>query len=155
MFQSEAPRLPSFYFLLCRLSIDSFISFFSLFTTLSLRALSPPFIALVHVLLAVFCRCRFLLLMQPQTLQSRAASSPDVPVQGFRPPDVPVRGCFFPGCSSLGSLRLSACRFIPPDAPVLGDPLPPMIQSVAQGSPPDDRVRGLCSNSPRMLQSGA
>ena len=62
--------------------------------------------------------------MQPQTLQSRAASSPDVPVQDFRPPDVPVRVRFFPGRSSPGSVRLSACPCVTPGVPVQGAPLP-------------------------------
>ena len=43
-------------------------------------------------------------------------------------------------------MHLSACCF-PPDAPVLGVPLPRMLQFVALGSPPDDPVRGLESCS--------
>ena len=69
--------------------------------------LSPPFLALVHVLLAVSCRRRFLLLVQPCTLQSRVASTSDVLVQGLHHPDVPVRVRCFPGCSSPGCMLLS------------------------------------------------
>ena len=74
-----------------------------------LRVLSPSFLALiVHVLLAVSCRRCFLLLLQSRTLRSWAASSPDVPVQGLRHQDVPVRVHFFPRCSSQVSMCFSA-----------------------------------------------
>ena len=97
----------------------------------------------------------------PRTFHSRAASSPDVPVQ--------VR-CV-PGCSSprhqvhprtiqSGGLGLALVR---PGCSNPGRPfavfslLPRMIQSVAPGSFPNDPVRGLvpCSSPPRKLHCGA
>ena len=96
------------------------------------------------------------------------ASSPDIPVQGFCPRDVPVRvallpaGTLFPGCPSPGSLRLSSCLFFLLDAPVQEAPLlcgfflAPDVPVCGTGStPPDDPVRGLCTTLPWMFQSGA
>ena len=84
----------------------SFFSFTSRFGSLVLRVLPHLFLALVHVLLSVSLRRPLLLLLLPRTFQSRAASSPDVPVQGLLPPDVPVRVRCSPGCSSPGSICL-------------------------------------------------
>ena len=62
-------------------------------------SLRPSFpLALVHDLLAVSCRRRFLILMEPRTLQPRVASRSDVPLR--------VR-CF-PGLFSPGSMCLAA-----------------------------------------------
>ena len=60
----------------------------------------------VHVLLVASLRRHFLLLLRSRTFHSRAVASPDVQVQGFRPPDLPVRGHCLPGCSNPGSVRL-------------------------------------------------
>ena len=118
----------------------------------------------------------------PRTLQSVVPGSPpDDPVRGlapcFIPPrllqsggsfchilsaasDAPVRGTgLTPGRSSPGA---NVVLHSAPVAPIQGglfvifSPLPPTLQSVAPGSPPDDPVRGLAPflNPPWLLQSG-
>ena len=100
------------------------------------------------------CSCSPCLFLPPPLPPPYAA--PDALIQGLFFPRCSSPGLPLPGCYSPGAFLLSACRFVPPDAPVQGVPLPRMLQSVALGSaPPDDPVWGLCSNPPRMLQCGA
>ena len=81
----------------------------------------------VHVLLVASLRRYLLLLLRSRTFHSRAVASPDVPVQGFRPPDVPVRAPASPSpppsrlsffASSLStfpdSCSCTPFRFLPP-----------------------------------------
>ena len=124
---------PSGFHLFGRFSICSFPS---RFLTLLRRILPHLVLALVHVLLAVVLRYRLPLLSQLRTFQSQAAASPDAPVPGLRPPDVPVRVFCFPGCSSPGSTCLlllllplpfscSSCPLSPPTLTLVHAPLTP------------------------------
>ena len=78
---------------------------------------------------------------------ARVAPLPPPPLTPLLPPIAHRlgRAPLPPRCSNPGRLF------------VVFSPLPPTLQSLAPGSPPDDQVRGLgpCSTPPRMLQSGA
>ena len=165
---------PSGFHVFGRFSICSFPSrFLTLF-----RCILPHLVlALVHVLLAVVLRYRIPLLLQPRTILSQAAASPDAPVPGLRPPDVPVRVFCFPGYSSPGSTcllllllplpfscsshpvspptlaivhaPLTPCRFLPP---------PPLLPPGAPDAPIHRRLAPGCTCPgallPRLSSSG-